>query len=69
MKGIFSCFAESAKEFTKLRSLVITALFIAISMIIEAFSIDLQFAKLNFAFRRNWHVVWPLHGSGCWICL
>ena len=49
MKGIFSCFAESAKEFTKLRSLVITA-FIAISMIIEAFSIDLQFAKLNFAF-------------------
>ena len=50
MKGIFSCFAESAKEFTKLRSLVITALFIAISMIIEAFSIDLQFAKLNFAF-------------------
>ena len=64
MKGIFSCFAESAKEFTKLRSLVITALFIAISMIIEAFSIDLQFGN-----RRNWHVVWPLHGSGCWICL
>lgn len=50
MKGIFSCFTESAKEFTKLRSLTITALFIAISMIIETFSIDLQFVKLNFAF-------------------
>lgn len=53
MKGIFSCFAESAKEFTKLRSLVITALFIAISMIIEAFSIDLQFAKLTLHFWQS----------------
>lgn len=50
MKGIFSCFTESAKEFTKLRSLTITALFIAVSMMIESFSIDLQFVKLNFAF-------------------
>lgn len=50
MKGVFSCFTESAKEFTKLRSLTITALFIAVSMMIESFSIDLQFVKLNFAF-------------------
>jgi ECF transporter S component (folate family) len=50
MKGFFSCFTTSAKEFTKLRSLTVTALFIAVSMMIEAFSIDLQFVKLNFAF-------------------
>lgn len=50
MKGFFSCFTESAKEFTKLRSLTVTAIFIAVSMMIEAFSIDLQFIRLNFAF-------------------
>lgn len=50
MKGFFSCFSESAKEFTKLRSMTVTALFVAVSMIIEAFTIDLQFVKLNFAF-------------------
>jgi ECF transporter S component (folate family) len=50
MKGFLSIFTESAKEFTKIRSLVVTAMFVAISMVIESFSIDLAFAKLNFAF-------------------
>lgn len=50
MKGFLSSFKDSAKEFTKIRSLTVTAIFIAVSMLIEGFSIDLQFAKLNFAF-------------------
>ena len=50
MKGFFSIFKESAKEFTKLRSLVVTAMFVALSMVIESQAIDLHYAKLNFAF-------------------
>lgn len=50
MRGFLSIFTESAKEFTKVRSLVVTAMFVAISMVIESFSIDIAFAKLNFAF-------------------
>lgn len=50
MKGLFNSFAMSAKEFTKLRSLTITAMLIGLSMIIEMFSIDIGFVKLNFAF-------------------
>lgn len=50
MKGFLSIFTESAKEFTRVRSLVVTAMFIAVSMIIEMFTIDIGFAKLNFAF-------------------
>ena len=50
MKGFFSIFKESAKEFTNLRSLVVTAMFVALSMVIESQAIDLHYAKLNFAF-------------------
>ncbi|MCD7960245.1 MAG: folate family ECF transporter S component [Ruminococcus sp.] len=50
MKNILRMFQESAKEFTKVRSLVVTAMFVAISMIIELFSINIVFAKLNFAY-------------------
>ncbi len=50
MKGLFSAIILSAKEFTKLRTLTITAMFIAVSMLIEMFSVDIGFVKLNFAF-------------------
>lgn len=50
MKSFFSMFSDSAKELKSVKCLTITGVFIAISMIIESFSIDLQFAKLNFAF-------------------
>jgi len=50
MKSFFNLFADSLKEFKKVRNLAITALLIAISMVIEMYSIDLQFCKLNFAF-------------------
>lgn len=50
MRGFLSIFTDSAKEFTKIRSLVVTAMFVAISMAIETFSVDIVFAKLNFAF-------------------
>lgn len=50
MKGFFNSFVLSAKEFTKVRSLTITAMLIGASMIIEMFSIDIGFVKLNFAF-------------------
>ena len=50
MKGLFSAFVLSAKEFTKLRTLTVTAMLIAVSMLIELFSIDIGFVKLNFAF-------------------
>ena len=50
MKSFFNLFADSLKEFKKVRNLAITALLFAISMVIEMYSIDLQFCKLNFAF-------------------
>lgn len=50
MKGLFSAFVLSAKEFTKLRTMTVTAMLIAVSMLIELFSIDIGFVKLNFAF-------------------
>ncbi|MBQ8687956.1 MAG: folate family ECF transporter S component [Ruminococcus sp.] len=50
MKGLFSAFALSAKEFTKLRTLTVTAMMIAVSMLIEMFAIDVGFIRLNFAF-------------------
>lgn len=53
MKGLFNSFAMSAKEFTKLRSVTITAMLIGLSMIIEMFSIDIGFVKLNFSFIAN----------------
>lgn len=50
MKGFFNSFVLSAKEFTKVRSVTVTAMLIGASMIIEMFSIDIGFVKLNFAF-------------------
>lgn len=50
MKSFFSMFSDSAKEFTKVRSMCVTAVFIAVSMVLELFSIDIGFAKVNFAF-------------------
>lgn len=50
MKSFFSMFKESAKELKSVTCLTITGVFIAVSMIIESFSIDIGYAKLNFAF-------------------
>lgn len=50
MKSFFSMFSNSAKEFKSIKCLTTTGVFIAISMVIEMYSIDLQFAKINFAF-------------------
>lgn len=50
MKSFFSMFLKSAKEFRSIKCLSVTGVFIAISMIIEMYSIDLQFVKINFAF-------------------
>lgn len=50
MKSFFSAFARSANELTKARCLTVTGIFIAISMILEMYSINLQFVKINFAF-------------------
>lgn len=43
-------FTDSAKEFKSIRSIAVTGVFIAVSMLIEMFTIDVGFAKLNFAF-------------------
>ena len=72
MRDFLSLFTESAKEFTKVRSLVTTSLLVAVSMVIEMFSVDIGFAKLNFAFlvhRYHWYAVWTVHGSDGWFCL
>ncbi len=50
MKSFFSMFLKSAKEFRHIKCITVTGIFIAISMLIEMFSIDLQFVKINFAF-------------------
>ncbi|MBR1752450.1 MAG: folate family ECF transporter S component [Ruminococcus sp.] len=50
MKSFFKMFADSAKEIKNIRCIAVTGVFIAISMIIESFSIDIGYAKLNFAF-------------------
>lgn len=50
MKGFFSCFTNSFKEFKNVKCITVTGIFIAVSMIIEMYSIDLQFVKINFAF-------------------
>ena len=55
MRDFLSLFTESAKEFTKVRSLVTTSLLVAVSMVIEMFSVDIGFAKLNFAFLAIRH--------------
>ena len=43
-------FSDSAKEFKNIRSIAVTGMLIAVSMVIEMFSIDIGYAKLNFAF-------------------
>ncbi len=50
MKSFFSMFAKSLSELKQVRNLVITAFFIAVSMAVEMYSIDLGFSKINFAF-------------------
>ena len=50
MKSFLSMFPRSAKEFRDIRSLCITGIFIAISMVIEKFTLNLPFCKVNFAF-------------------
>ena len=56
MKGFFNLFKLSAKEMfgekqhTAIINLVICSMLIALSMVIEALSIDLPFGKINFAF-------------------
>lgn len=51
MKSFFDMFRTSAKEFTNIRSLVITGLFIAVSAVLEMFSINVTaYLKINFAF-------------------
>ncbi|MBQ2085965.1 MAG: folate family ECF transporter S component [Oscillospiraceae bacterium] len=56
MKGFFNLFKSSAKELfgakkrTTIINLVICSMLIALSMVIEALSIDLPFGKINFAF-------------------
>ena len=56
MKGFFDLFRKSAKEIfgakgrTAITNLVLCSMFIALSMAIEALSIDLPFGKINFAF-------------------
>ncbi len=53
MKRFFNIFKDSAMELTgkgKITCIVMTALFIALSMSIEAFTIEIPFAKINFAY-------------------
>ena len=50
MKGFLSLFKSSANELKYVRCLTVTGLLIALSMSIEAFTIVLPFAKINFAF-------------------
>lgn len=50
MKRFIDSFRCSAKEFSDLRSVMVTGLLIAVSMAIESMTIPLGFAKINFAF-------------------
>ena len=50
MKGFLSMFVKSARELKSVKCITITGVFIAVSMLIETYSIDLQFVKINFAF-------------------
>lgn len=50
MKKVCSAFSQSAAELKELRSVIVTGLLIALSMVIEGFTINLGFAKINFAF-------------------
>ena len=50
MRNLVSAFRQSSKEFMNVRTLAVTGIFIAVSMIIEKFTINLPFCKINFAF-------------------
>ena len=50
MKSFFSMFTKSAKELAKPVNLVKVGMLIAVSMVIEMYSIDLTFFKINFSF-------------------
>lgn len=50
MKSFIRMFQNSFKELKSIKCLTVTGIFIAISMVIEMFSIDIGFVKLNFAF-------------------
>ena len=50
MKKFFKMFADSAKEFGSVKSITVTGMFIAVSMVIESLSIDIGYTKINFAF-------------------
>lgn len=52
MKGFLSIFSQSAKEFSKVRTLTITAIFIALYVVLEGFfSINFfGYLKINFSF-------------------
>ena len=47
---ILRAFQDSAAELKSLRNVVVTGLLVALSMVIESFTINLGFAKINFAF-------------------
>jgi len=51
MKGFFSFFTDSAKEFNKIRCITVTGIFIAMYMVLEMFSFSIgHYAKINIAF-------------------
>ncbi len=50
MKSFFNMFKKSAAEFKSIRCITLTGILIAISMLIEMYSIDFKFFKINFAF-------------------
>ena len=47
---LFGSFKQSAAELKDLRAVTVTGLLIALSMVIESFTINLGFAKINFAY-------------------
>lgn len=50
MSALAMSFKKSANEFKNLRSIIITGLLIAVSMALETFTIEIPYAKVNFAF-------------------
>lgn len=48
--GFFSLFLKSAKELKSVRCVATTGLLIAVSMVIEMYTIELPYCKINFAF-------------------
>lgn len=50
MESFFNLFKDSAAELKKVSCLTITGVFIAVSMLIESFTIEIPYAKINFAF-------------------